>query len=83
MKKELEKENFQFPEKTFQLMNDIVKESGDKRLLDKFKLINTFNDLGKKNRWFGYYQNEGEKLGYWTLNTIVVLVRAEKNKALA
>lgn len=48
----------------------------------KLEEIKTFVDLGKANRWFGYYQAMGENRGLWTLEMIIDLVRREKDKKL-
>jgi len=49
-----------------------------KLLYEKLIQIKAFKDEGKKNRWFGYYQSVGEKIGLWTLDQIKEMVSTEK-----
>jgi len=69
-----------FPQKTYEVMRHKVRERFFSR--DPFRLlfedINSLKDDDKKNRWFGYYQKQGEFLGLWTLEEIIESVRNEK-----
>ena len=50
-----------------------------KKLVYKIKEMGGITDLYKKNRWFGYCQHMGQKIGLWTLYDIIERVRAEND----
>lgn len=71
-----------FPQKTYEVMRQKVREryfTGD-FFRKKFEEIYHLKDIDKKNRWFGYYQNQGERMGLWSLEEIRESVRNEINE---
>jgi len=69
-----------FPQKTYEKMLQIVKNEFvyDNPFRQKFEDICDLNSIDKMNRWFGYYQKQGEIMGLWTLEEIKEWVRNEK-----
>ena len=68
-----------FPQKTYEKMLKIIKLSWLYRDLFwyKFVEIDDLDNDDKKNRWFGYYQKQGEFLELWTLEEVREWIRNE------
>ena len=74
-----EEYKMRFPQKTYEKMLKVVKNEFvyDNPFRLKFEAINDLKDIDKKNRWFGYYQKQGEIMCLWTLGWIRESVRNE------
>ena len=58
-------------------MIQVAGEQQDYFLESKLLEIKGFTDESKKNRWFGYFQKEGEDRQFWSLNLIEIMIRNE------
>ncbi len=79
-----------FPKKTLDWLIERAKNIGHpyygfytpEEMLKKLEQIKTFNDVGKKNRWFGYYQAYGQIEFWWHLGEIIEMVKEEREEWL-
>ncbi len=73
-----------YPQAVLRWMLARACQHGDKELENNLREGNKYcmTDVGKANRWFGYYQHVGEEHGYWTLEEIIEKVRLEKENVM-